>query len=75
MPVHETPRTIEELKAWYAAHHLPPEDVTRFFIGKDVREPRAFGIYRDGDCFVTLWAPAHRFPLLQGQHILLRFDG
>ena len=53
MPVHETPRTIEELKAWYVSHHLPPEDVTRFFIGKDVREPRAFGIYRDGDCFVV----------------------
>ncbi|MDO5324426.1 MAG: hypothetical protein Q4G06_10425 [Clostridia bacterium] len=53
MPVHETPRTIEELRAWYVAHHLPPEDVTRFFIGKDVREPRAFGVYRDGDCFVV----------------------
>ena len=29
------------------AHHLPPEEITRFFIGKDIREPKAFGIYRD----------------------------
>ena len=53
MPKQETPRTIEELRAWYAARKLPPEEVTRFFIGKDVKEPRAFGIYRDGDCFVV----------------------
>ena len=50
----EQPKTIEELKAWYVAHHLPPEEITRFFIGKNVTEPRAFGIYRDGngDCVV-----------------------
>lgn len=50
----EQPRTIEELKAWYIARKLPPEEVTRFFIGKDVTEPRAFGIYKDdtGDCVV-----------------------
>ena len=53
MSKQETPRTIDELRAWYAAHHLPPEDVTRFFIGKDVKEPRAFGVYRDGDRFVV----------------------
>ena len=53
MPAHETPRTIEELRAWYAARNLPPEEVTRFFIGKDIKEPRAFGIYRDGDRFVV----------------------
>lgn len=40
------PKTIEELKAWYTAHKLPPENVTRFFIGKDIKEPRAFGIYK-----------------------------
>ncbi len=40
------PRTIEELREWYVSRRLPPEEVTRFFIGKDVREPRAFGIYR-----------------------------
>lgn len=45
----EQPKTIEELKAWYIAHHLPPEDVTRFFIGKDITEPKAFGIYKDGN--------------------------
>ena len=43
------PKTIEELKEWYVAHHLPPEEITRFFIGKDIREPKAFGIYRDGN--------------------------
>ncbi len=43
----EQPKTIEELRAWYIAHHLPPEEITRFFIGKDIREPKAFGIYRD----------------------------
>lgn len=41
------PRTIEELKQWYIARKLPPEEVTRFFIGKDIREARAFGIYQD----------------------------
>ncbi len=43
-----TPQTIEELKQWYEDHHLPPEEVTRFFIGKNVHEPKAFGIYTDG---------------------------
>ena len=43
------PTTIEELKQWYTDHNLPPEDVTRFFIGKDVKEKRAFGIYKDGN--------------------------
>ena len=42
----QDPLTIEELEVWYQAHGLPPEDVTRFFIGKDIREPRAFGIFR-----------------------------
>ena len=43
----EQPRTIAELKEWYIARNLPSEEVTRFFIGKDIREPRAFGIYQD----------------------------
>ena len=45
----EQPKTIEELQAWYVAHHLPPEEITRFFIGKNITEPKAFGIYRDGN--------------------------
>ena len=45
----EQPKTIEELKAWYTAHHLPPEEITRFFIGKNITEPKAFGIYKDGN--------------------------
>lgn len=43
----DTPQTIEELKSWYASKNLPPEDVTRFFIGKNVSEARAFGIYKN----------------------------
>lgn len=41
------PTTIEELKAWYAEKGLPPAEVTRFFIGEDYKQPRAFGIYKD----------------------------
>lgn len=49
----KTPKTIEELKAWYEARHLPPPEVTRFFIGVDYKEPRAFGIYKEGNkCIV-----------------------
>ena len=48
------PQTIEELRRWYIDHNLPPEEVTRFFIGKDIREPKAFGIYQnDGGDFVV----------------------
>lgn len=43
----DQPLTIAELKRWYESKGLPPENVTRFFIGKNVREPRAFGIYFD----------------------------
>ena len=43
------PQTIEELQKWYTAMKLPAEEVTRFFIGKDIKEPRAFGIYNDAD--------------------------
>lgn len=45
----EQPKTIAELQEWYTAHHLPPEEITRFFIGKNITEPKAFGIYRDGN--------------------------
>ena len=41
------PTTIDELKQWYSDRNLPPENVTRFFIGRDVKEKRAFGIYKD----------------------------
>ncbi len=43
----EAPKTIEELKQWYVAHNLPDENITRFFIGKNYTEKRAFGIYKD----------------------------
>ncbi len=41
------PQTIAELQAWYTYHHLPPETVTRFFIGKNITEPKAFGIFKN----------------------------
>ena len=48
------PRTIQELKKWYADRKLPPPEITRFFIGVNYRLPRAFGIYKDdnGDFIV-----------------------
>lgn len=48
-----TPKTIEELKNWYVARNLPPENVTRFFIGKDVKEPKAFGIFEKHGTFTV----------------------
>ena len=46
------PKTIEELKQYCMDRGMPLERM-RFFIGEDCREPRAFGIYRDGDRFVV----------------------
>ncbi len=43
----DSPKTIEELRQWYRDRNLPPEEVTRFFIGTNYTEPRAFGIYFD----------------------------
>lgn len=43
----QEPKTIEELKQWYVAHNLPDEMITRFFIGKNYQEPKAFGIYQE----------------------------
>lgn len=45
----QRPRTIEELRQWYVDHNLPPMDVTRFFIGIDTTDARAFGIYYDSE--------------------------
>ncbi|MBR6223026.1 MAG: zinc ribbon domain-containing protein [Lachnospiraceae bacterium] len=45
----DQPKTIEELKRWYTDHNLPPEEKTRFFIGKDIKAPKAFGIYQASD--------------------------
>lgn len=48
-----TPKTISELQVWYRQRNLPPMEVTRFFIGEDYKEPRAFGIYEsDGEYIV-----------------------
>lgn len=43
----DQPITIDQLKQWYKERGLPPAEVTRFFIGVDYKEPRAFGIYKD----------------------------
>lgn len=40
------PQTMEELSAFCRARRMPLEQM-RFFIGRDFREPRAFGIYQD----------------------------
>lgn len=48
-----TPKTIEELKDWYFARKLPPMSVTRFFIGENVNEPRAFGIFKLGSEYIV----------------------
>ena len=42
------PMTIEALKAFCDRNGMPLEKM-RFFVGVDYRQPRAFGIYRDGD--------------------------
>ena len=49
----QTPKTIAELQEWYRARNLPPEDVTRFYIGKDVKQARAFGIYEKDGKFIV----------------------
>ena len=49
----EVPRTIADLKQWYVDHNLPPKEVTRFFIGEDYKEPRAFGIYEENGRFIV----------------------
>ena len=48
------PKTIEDLKMWYSRRNLPAPEITRFFIGIDYKEPKAFGIYKDenGDFIV-----------------------
>ena len=46
------PQTIEELQAFCADRGMPLQRM-RFFIGRDERSPKAFGIYRDGDEFVV----------------------
>jgi len=48
-----TPKTINELKAWYASKNLPPQETTRFFIGVNYKEPKAFGIYEENGEFIV----------------------
>ena len=46
------PKTIEELKEYCAERGMPLLRM-RFFVGENFKEPRAFGIYKDGDRFVV----------------------
>lgn len=48
-----TPKTIKELEQWYKDRNLPPYEVTRFFIGINYTEPRAFGIYEENGKFIV----------------------
>ena len=43
----QIPKTIVELQQWYRDRNLPDENVTRFFIGKNYTNPKAFGIYKN----------------------------
>lgn len=43
----DQPQTIDAFKLWYKSKGLPPYEITRFFIGEDYKEPRAFGIYKN----------------------------
>ena len=46
------PKTIEELQEYCAERGMPLLRM-RFFIGEDFKEPKAFGIYQDGEDFVV----------------------
>ncbi len=46
------PQTIEELQEYCAERGMPLLRM-RFFIGQDCREPKAFGVYRDGTEYVV----------------------
>jgi len=48
-----SPQTIDELLLWYKTNNLPPFEKTRFFIGINYQQPRAFGIYKEGEEFVV----------------------
>lgn len=48
-----TPKTIEELKAWYKSKNLPPQETTRFFIGENYEGARAFGIYEENGEYIV----------------------
>lgn len=49
------PHTIAELTSWYVSQKLPPEEITRFFIGKNYTGARAFGIFKDANNLVTVY--------------------
>ena len=46
------PCTIEQLRDFCAYNEMPLERM-RFFVDEDYKQPRAFGIYREGDRFVV----------------------
>lgn len=46
------PRTIDELKEYCSERGMPLLKM-RFFIGEDYRNPKAFGIYKDGSNFIV----------------------
>ena len=46
------PKTIDELKEYCAERGMPLLRM-RFFIGEDYRNPKAFGIYKDGNDFIV----------------------
>lgn len=49
----KAPETIEDLKQWYLERGLPPYETTRFFIGIDYKQPKAFGIFQEDAMFIV----------------------
>ena len=48
----DTPKTIEELKQWCDSHNLKLDHM-HIHLGEDFKEPKAFGIYKNGNKFVV----------------------
>ena len=47
-----TPATIGQLRTFCEYNEMPLKEM-RFFVGEDYRQPRAFGIYQEGDQFIV----------------------
>lgn len=46
-------KTIDQLKQWCRQNGLPDSRITRFFIGKNYQDIKAFGIYAEGKKYIV----------------------
>lgn len=46
-------KTIEQLKKWYVKSGLPDAKITRFFIGINYQDIKAYGIYKSGMNYIV----------------------